>query len=127
MYDIYLILANIPGELGKLGNILGAAGVSLEGGGVFTMEEMGHAHFLVNDPITACAALKARGIVVKAISDVLIRRLDQGIPGQLGALCAILAENNINIITQYSDHHNQLILVVDDFIRATQLTEKWAS
>jgi len=123
VYDIYAILANIPGELGKFGNILGAAGVSLEGGGVFTVGDWGHAHFLVNDPITACAALKAEGLDVKAVSEVLIRRLDQEIPGQLGALCAILAENNINIITQYSDHYNQLILVVDDFIRARQLTE----
>lgn len=126
MYDIYVILTNIPGELGKFGNISGAAGISLEGGGVFTLGETGHAHFLVNDAIMACEALRARGIMVQAVSEVLIRRLDQEIPGQLGTFCAILAENNINIITQYSDHHNQLILVVDDLIRARQLTQTWA-
>ncbi|MEA9392892.1 amino acid-binding protein [Acerihabitans sp. TG2] len=126
MYDIYVILANIPGELGKFGNILGAAGVSLEGGGVFTFGQKGHAHFLVNDATTACAALKAQGIVVEEVNEVLIRRLDQETPGQLGTFCATLAENNINIITQYSDHHNQLILVVDDAIRARRLTQIWA-
>lgn len=49
MYDIHVILKNSPGSLGSLGSVLGENGVGLEGGGVFTTHEAGHAHFLVED------------------------------------------------------------------------------
>lgn len=45
-YDIHVILKNSPGSLG---NVLGENGVGLEGGGLFTMPEAGHAHFRVGD------------------------------------------------------------------------------
>ena len=47
MYDIHVILSNTPGSLGAMGMALGNNGVGLEGGGVFTTPEAGHAHFLV--------------------------------------------------------------------------------
>ncbi|MEG8864215.1 amino acid-binding protein, partial [Klebsiella pneumoniae] len=47
MYDIHVILSNSPGSLGAMGMALGNNGVGLEGGGVFTTPDAGHAHFLV--------------------------------------------------------------------------------
>jgi hypothetical protein len=48
------------------------------------------------------------------------------VPGQLGAIAAALAGAGVNIITQYSDHSNQLILVVDDAAKADSVTADWA-
>jgi hypothetical protein len=58
---------------------------------------------------------------------VLIRRLKQDVPGQLGAISRALADAGVNIETQYSDHANRLILVVDDPAAAEQATSDWAA
>jgi hypothetical protein len=106
---------------------LGAAGVSLEGGGVFTVAGIGRAHFLVEDGEAARQALARAGIGTASVRPVLIRRLRQGAPGQLGAIARALAEAGVNIETQYSDHANRLILVVDDMEAGEQATMDWAA
>jgi hypothetical protein len=112
--DLQLRLVNRPGALAQLGQVLGRAGVSVEGGGVFVVGDVGVAHFLVadHDAEPAAAALAGAGIELVEVRDVLLQRLRQDVPGQLGAACARLAEAGVNIETMYSDHDNQLILVV---------------
>jgi len=127
MYDIHLELENKAGELARFGEAMGRAGVSLEGGGVFTGGETAHAHFLVEDGEQARTAAEAAGLKVVAVRAVLIRRLKQGQPGQLGAVAAALRDAGVNIETQYSDHSNQLVLVVDQLEKATRATADWIS
>ena len=62
MKDLAIALENRPGALAEMGEALGRAGVSIEGGGVFE----GGAHFLFHDADAACAALHAAGIRVNA-------------------------------------------------------------
>jgi hypothetical protein len=93
MDDVAIELPGRPGSLARFGEALGAAGVSLEGGGVFTV----------------------------------IRRLKQGVPGQLGAISRALTDAGVNIETQYSDHANRLILVIDDLETADRATRDWAA
>ncbi len=127
MHDVSLDLPDKPGSLARFGEVLGSAGVSLEGGGVFTVAGIGRAHFLVEDGEAAREALARAGMGTALVRPVLIRRLKQDVPGQLGAIARALAEAGVNIDTQYSDHANRLILVVDDMEAGEQATLDWAA
>jgi len=63
---------------------------------------------------------------VVAVREPLIRRLKQGTPGQLGAISRALADAGVNIVAQYSDHHNRLVLLCDRMEKAASATEAWS-
>ena len=125
MYDLHMELPNTPGALARFGEAMGVAGIPVEGGGAFANGERATAHFLFRDGEAAKRAAEAAGIAVVALREPLVRRLRQGIPGQLGAICRALAAAGVNIVTQYSDHHNRLILVCDEMEEAARATEAW--
>lgn len=126
MTDITIVLENRPGSLADMGDALGRAGVSIEGGGAWLVDGRGIAHFLFEDGAAASRALRAAGIEVLAERDVVVQRLKQDVPGQLGALTRRMAEAGINIEVLYSDHDNQLVLVVDDPERARRVSADWS-
>lgn len=125
MKDLTIVLENRPGALAEMGEVLGRAGVSVEGGGVFVVNGVGVAHFLFADGAAASTALAAAGIRVLEERDVLVLRLRQEEPGQLGKVSRRMAEAGVNIEVQYSDHDHQLILVVDDFEKGRAVAEAW--
>ncbi|HVT02685.1 MAG TPA: amino acid-binding ACT domain-containing protein [Thermoanaerobaculia bacterium] len=125
MKDLCIALEHRPGALAEMGEALGRAGVSVEGGGVFVSNGVGVAHFLFHDGALARRALEAAKIVVTGESDVLAVRLRQDEPGQLGRIARRMAEAGVNIEVQYSDHDHQLILVVDDMIRGRKVADEW--
>jgi hypothetical protein len=129
MKDVSIALADRPGALAEMGEALARAGVSIEGGGAFALGGDGAgaiAHFLFADGAAARAALEAAGIVVLAVRDVLVQRLRQDEPGQLGKLTRRMADAGVNIEVLYSDHAHQLILVVDDLARGRAVSEAWS-
>ena len=126
MHDIHIVLKNSPGELARFGEVLGKNGIGLEGGGIFTVGHQSHAHFLVEDGDKAKDVLITHSIEVKGISIPLIRKLKQQQPGELGVVAKALAEKGVNIIVQYSDHDNRLILVTDNYALAEKATTDWA-
>ena len=65
MKDLAIALEDRPGALAEMGEALGRAGVSIEGGGVWN----GAAHFLFADGAAARAALDGAGIRVVAYED----------------------------------------------------------
>ena len=71
-------------------------------------------------------ALEAAGIRVVAERDVLVQRLNQQLPGQLGMLARSMAEAGVNIEILYSDHDHRLILVVDDIEKGRAVSERWS-
>ncbi|KFI32436.1 hypothetical protein CG51_01700 [Haematobacter missouriensis] len=101
-------------SLADLGEAMGRAGIAFEGGGMFNHGRGVAAHFLFADGEAARAAAEAAGIPVTGVARPLVRRLKQGEPGQLGAIARAVAEAGVTITAQYSDHHNRLILLVDD-------------
>jgi hypothetical protein len=126
MKDLAIVLDNRPGSLADMGEALGKAGVSVEGGGAWLCDGKAIAHFLFEDGTAARKALDAAGIKVLAERDVVIQRLKQGVPGQLGKIGRRMADAGVNIEVQYSDHDNQLILVVDDVANARAVSKAWA-
>ncbi|HEV7782244.1 MAG TPA: hypothetical protein VGO58_13310 [Chitinophagaceae bacterium] len=126
MKDLSIRLKNEPGALAALGETLGNAGVSLEGGGVFVHDGIGIAHFLVEDAEKGKQALESAGIAVLGINDVLIQKLKQDVPGQLGKICRVMEDNGLNILVQYSDHYNQLVLVVNDHQKGMVISDNWS-
>src|SRR5258708_2645164 len=126
MKDLAIELENRPGALAEMGEALGRAGVSIEGGGVWVVNGTGVGHFLFQDGTAARKALEAAGIRVVAERDVVVQRLKQAVPGQLGLLTRRMAEAGVNIEVLYSDHNHQLILVVDDVVRGREVSEAWA-
>jgi hypothetical protein len=125
MQDLTIALENRPGTLADMGEALGRAGLSIEGGGAFVVNGQGVAHFLVADGAAGRHALEAAGIKVLEVRDVLVQRLNQTEPGQLGRISRRMAEAGVNIEVLYSDHEHQLILVVDDPVKGDLVSQTW--
>lgn len=125
MQDIEILLENKPGSLALMGETLGKNKISLEGGGVFQNREVSIAHFLVEEAERARVVLAEVGIKVVKINHVIIQKVRQDVSGQLGMFCRKLADANVNILTQYNDHSNQLIVVVDNYEEGKKVSEDW--
>lgn len=123
--DLAIELDNRPGAISEMGEALGKAGVSVEGGGAWVVNDVGVAHFLFEDGTAARRALEAAGIKVVKEKEVLVQRLKQDVPGQLGLLTRRMAEAGVNIEVLYSDHDHQMILVVDDFEKGKVVSDAW--
>jgi len=125
MRDLTIALENRPGALAEMGEALARAGVSIEGGGAWVVNGKGVAHFLFEDAATARRALEAAGILVVEERDVLMQRLNQEEPGQLGKISRRMAQAGVNIEALYSDHDHRLIMVVDDTDKGRAVSEAW--
>lgn len=125
MKDIEILFENKTGTLALMGETLGKHNISLEGGGVFSNGATATAHFLVTDAEKAQIELEKVGIHIVKINEVIIQKLRQDVPGQLGSFCRELANAEVNILVQYSDHANQLIIVPDDYKKARKVSDIW--
>ena len=123
--DLAVRLPHGPGSLAQLGELLGHAGVSLEGGGGFAVGDTCFVHFLVDEGERAAALLREAGFVVLGVRDVLELRLRQDEPGQLGTLARAMADASVNIECVYSDHDHRLVLVVDDLEAGRRVAASW--
>ena len=127
MFDLTIRLPNRPGAVADMGETLGQAGISIEGGGAFVVDGVGIAHFLFEDGAAAQRVLQAANFEVITCRRVLVQMLRQDEPGQLGKLTRKMACAGVNIDVIYSDHYNQLILVVDDYAKGLKVSKQWAS
>jgi hypothetical protein len=125
VFDLAIDLGSRADALAVLGEALGRAEISIEGGGVFTVNGRAIAHFLVGDGQEARRVLAAAGIPVTAVQEVVARRLDQETPGQLGAITRAIAEAGVRIEVLYSDHDHRLILLTSDQAAAATASKAW--
>jgi hypothetical protein len=74
MKDVTIALENRPGALADMGEALGRAGITIEGGGAFVLDRRGIAHFLFADGDAARRALESAGIRVLVVRDVVVQQ-----------------------------------------------------
>lgn len=122
MKDFCLELPAEFESLVKIGEVLGAAGVNIEGLSVTSFKEQGVIHFAVEDAFTARDAIQSAGLKIKAITDVFVLDKDlQGITGRSGSfgeICKTLGDRGIRINFGYPAENNRFIFGVSDVEKA---------
>jgi hypothetical protein len=114
--NLTVILGDKPGELARLGTVMGDASVNIKGLAAFTGDGRGVIHLLIDEPDSerALAALKAASIGVADEREVLVVDIVDR-PGTLGELALELAEANVNIDLAYATFGDtQLVIATDD-------------
>jgi len=109
-------------SLVRIGEVLGAAGVNIEGLSVTSFNEQGVIHFVVEDSVTAKSALESAGLKIKAITDVFVLDKDlkgvTGKSGSFGEICKTLRDQGIQINFGYPAENNRFIFGVSDVEKA---------
>jgi hypothetical protein len=116
--DLTLYLDDQPGELARVGELLGRAGVNIDG--CCAMKTGGgkaEVHVLVNDLAAAFTALAAPGIEVASEQEVAIVPVDDS-PGVLGDVSRKLGDAGVNITLAYLATKTRLVIAVDDIDKA---------
>ncbi|HEY6692949.1 MAG TPA: hypothetical protein VI006_08865 [Solirubrobacteraceae bacterium] len=123
--DLTVILDDRPGELARLGEVTGAAGVNIRGFAAFTGEGRGVIHLLIDDDAVARAtqALQRAGMGIADSREVLVVDVaDQ--PGSLGELARELAGANVNIDLAYTTFGGvKIVIATDDLDNARAALE----
>ena len=60
-----------------------------------------------------------------SVVEVLVQKLKQDVPGQLGKIARRMADAGVNIEAMYSDHDHRLILVVDNYPAGREVSAAW--
>jgi hypothetical protein len=113
--DLTVILEDRPGELAKLGETTGEAGINILGMCALTGEGKGFIHILVDDDAAAEAheALESAGMGVASEREALVIDIEDR-PGTLGDTARTLADASVNIELAYTTFGNTRLVVVTD-------------
>src|SRR5213592_1619028 len=120
--DLTVILQDRPGELARLGQATGEAGVNIQGMCAFTGEGRGVIHLLFDDDQSGAArrALEQAGMGVADEREVLVIDV-QDRPGTLGGLARSLGEAGVNIELAYTTFGGvRLVIATDDMDSARE-------
>jgi hypothetical protein len=119
--DLMVILEHRPGELARLGEITGEAGVSIRGLAAFTGEGRGVVHVLLDDEAVArCrAALERAAIGIADEREVLVVEIEDR-PMALGELTRQLADANVNVDLAYTTFGRVRIVIATDDLKSAR-------
>jgi hypothetical protein len=115
--DLTVRLEDRPGELARLGEALGGAGVNVDGFSGTTSGGQGEIHLLVEDAASARSALEGAGIQVTGEREVLVVDAPNN-PGELGRAARRLADAGVNIEVAFPTADGRLVFGVDDIGKA---------
>jgi hypothetical protein len=116
--DLTLYLEDHPGELARLGEVLGQVGVNIEGFCAVTSGGgRAEVHVLVSDLPHVFTALEAAGIRVAFEQEVEVVPVDDR-PGVLGEMSRKLGDAGVNITLAYLATGTRLVFGADDLAKA---------
>jgi hypothetical protein len=116
--DLTVHLDDAPGEMARLGEVLGGAGVNIDGFCVLTSGGgKAEAHVLVEDLAAAFEQLAAAGFQVASEQEVAVIPVEDR-PGALGEVARKLGDAGVNISLAYLATNTRLVLAADDWARA---------
>ena len=120
MKDLTVVLKNQPGMLADMGAALGKMGINMEGLCGFPLKNETFVHILVEDETTTRWALEEAGFEVRAIREVLVVDLGQGVgkPGTGGKMARKIGDAGVNIDLIYFAENNRVVLGVDNLEKA---------
>jgi hypothetical protein len=120
-YDVMVLLDDRPGELARLGEVAGEAGVNLDGFAAFTGEGKGVVHVLVaDDRLEALEkALEAAGMGIADQQEVFVVSMADE-PGAMGEVCRRLADANVNIDLAYTTFGGVRVVLGTDDVRSAR-------
>jgi hypothetical protein len=119
--DLTVVLTDEPGELAKLGQATGAAGVNVQGMCAFTGEGRGIIHLLVADGLAerATSALQEAGMGVADQREVLVVDIADR-PGSLGEMALELADAGVNIELLYTTYGGVKVVIATDDLESAR-------
>lgn len=115
--DLTLYLDDDPGELARVGDLLGDAGVNIAGLCALSGGGQAELHILVPDPTPAFEALEHAGIPVADEQEVIVLDIEDR-PGALAETIHKLGAAEVNLATVYLASHTRLVLAADDLVGA---------
>ena len=123
--NLTVILDDRPGELARLGEIAGTAGINILGLAAFTGEGRGVIHLLLDDDAVPRAReeLQRADMGVADEREVLVVDIVDR-PGSLGELARELAAANVNVDLAYTTFGGvKLVIATDDLASARAALE----
>jgi hypothetical protein len=119
--DLTVIIEDKPGQLARVGELAGTAGVNIHGLAAFTGDSHGVIHLLVDDEdvARAKAALKAEGMGIADERRVLVIDVEDR-PGTLGELARELADANVNVELAYATFGGVRLAIATDDIESAR-------
>jgi hypothetical protein len=115
--DLTVRLEDRPGELARLGEALGGAGVNVDGFSATATGGQSEIHLLVKDAASARSALEGAGIQVTDEREALVVDAPNN-PGELGKAARRLADAGVNIEVAFPTADGRLVFGVDDIGKA---------
>lgn len=112
-----------PGELARVGEALGGAGINIEGLCGLGIDGRGVIHVCVRDAAGARKALADAGIEIEGEDDAILTDPVPGAadPGTLGQMARRLADAGVNVRVLYVATGDRGVIVTDDNARAVDL------
>ena len=112
--DLTLYLNDEPGELARIGDVLGQAGANIAGlCAVASGGGQAEVHILIDDATAAFEALQGAGIKIATEQEVLVLEIEDR-PGALGEIAHELGAGKVNLTLVYLATNTRLVLGADN-------------